>query len=269
MTDPHFPILQLGKAQEHLRRPFAPRALKWKIQTSWPKEGVKKGGLLVAYIDARLVIERLDTVVGPLWSDEYELIPGTKAIICRLTIDGVTRSDVGESNHSTKGTVSDALKRAAVHFGIGLPIYAMSQVRLHATANGATHMGADSSVASLKQTKRGNKNDVEISPDCQEWLRAQYERWLASPKNRYGDALDHGGDDDAVGMDPEDNGAGEEPVQTDLELEAAIHAIRALWEEKGDKRKLSKAKLNANLKAVSTVEEATEYARSIPLKENA
>lgn len=253
MAEPNFPILYLKDAQEHLRRPFAPRALKWKIQTSWPKEGEKKGGLLVAYIDARLVIERLDTVVGPLWSDHYELIPGTKAILCELTIDGVTRSDVGESTHSVKGTVSDALKRAAVHFGIGLSVYAMSQVRLNATPNGSMAGEGDKAVATLKRTKRGNKNDVEIGPECEAWLRAQYERWLDSGKNRYGAALDHGGDDDAVGLDPSDE---ESPAEHALESAAAVDKVQKLFdgltaEQRKKRPALTPAKFKAQLASAS------------------
>lgn len=258
----NFPVSSLAEAQEHLRRPFSARALRWKVQASWPKEGEKKGGLLVAYIDARLVIERLDTVLGPLWSDHYELIPGTKAMRCTIVINGTQRADVGESTHSVKATVSDALKRAAVHYGVGLSIYSLAQQKVDASSTGM--QGAK---ALLKRTKRGNKHDVEITDELEARLRVYYQNWLESKANTYGDPLDHGGDDDAVGMDPEENGTPAEPVQNSLELEAAITRLRELWEEKGDKRRLSKAKLNAQIKSIGTVDEAVAYAKSIPLKE--
>ena len=55
-------------AQVHLRRPFEPAAVRWKVQS------VGDGyGIVVAYIDARLVVERLNAVVGGEWSDEYRV----------------------------------------------------------------------------------------------------------------------------------------------------------------------------------------------------
>lgn len=251
MSEPTFPVATLAEAQEYLRRPFSPRAMRWKVQSSWPKSGDKKGGMLVAFIDARLVIERLDTVVGPLWSDHYEIVPGTKAIRCELTIDGVTRSDVGEHTHSTKATVSDALKRAAVHFGIGLPIYSLSRVMLDATANGTAPNGKP-------PTLRRKKDSVEITPEVEAWLRSKYKDWLDSGKNRYGDALDiHGGDEDAVGMEPEEMG---EPVSNTLESAAKVADIQKLYESlsPAQRKGLSKAKFQAQLRAATESPEALE-----------
>lgn len=61
-----------------------------------------------------------------------------------------------------------------------------------------------------------------------------------------------------------------EPVtEESAELGAAKTKILEMWGEKADKRKMSKAKLTAQLRAVTTLEEARDFARSIPLKENA
>ncbi|MCA1572759.1 MAG: hypothetical protein LC798_21195 [Chloroflexi bacterium] len=49
---------------------------------------------------------------------------------CRVTVNGVTRSDVGmpSSQEPIKGAYSDALKRAAVHFGIGRELYELPRI---------------------------------------------------------------------------------------------------------------------------------------------
>jgi hypothetical protein len=44
---------------------------------------------------------------------------------------GVTRTDVGESTEGlSKDLVSDALKRAAVPFGVGVSCYALPEIKL-------------------------------------------------------------------------------------------------------------------------------------------
>lgn len=100
----------------------------------------KRGGKPLSYITARTVMDLLDDVVGPEnWRDEYETINhATGAVQCTLTVHGIHKSDVGYPNNpigSTdskgnpmsdeplKDAFSDALKRAAVHWGIGRFLY--------------------------------------------------------------------------------------------------------------------------------------------------
>ncbi len=99
----------------------------------------KAQGKVGSYIDARSVMDRLDEVVGPdAWQTEYRVIdPETKTVECRLMVrllDGwVTKADVGYPNEGKdadnpdkepfKAAYSDALKRAAIQFGIGRYIY--------------------------------------------------------------------------------------------------------------------------------------------------
>lgn len=55
--------------------------------------------LALAYVDARAYMDRLDTVVGPdNWSVEYRPIASGSGIICRLTLLGIVREDVGEAS---------------------------------------------------------------------------------------------------------------------------------------------------------------------------
>lgn len=93
--------------------------------------------LAVAYVDARAVIDRLNKVV-PLWEDRYVVLAEPKkegdpyVVECTLTIypspdgEGISRSDVGEGE-TLKAAYSDALKRAAVKFGVGLYLYDLPQ----------------------------------------------------------------------------------------------------------------------------------------------
>ena len=104
-----------------LEAPFA--EIQWKIQAA-SKDGSK--GMVVGYIDARDVAERLDST-GVTWSDSYTVLQmaSTWVVECRLTIDGITRTDVGtgDGEESAKSAYSDAFKRAAVKFGVGRYLY--------------------------------------------------------------------------------------------------------------------------------------------------
>jgi len=75
--------------------------------------------LLLAYLDARDVMKRLDDVFDCDWSDDYKEVKGN--LFCGITAMGITKWDCGtESNmDAEKGEASDAFKRAAVKWGIG------------------------------------------------------------------------------------------------------------------------------------------------------
>lgn len=82
----------------------------------------------LAYIDARDVMDRLDKVVGPCsWQDRYEF-HGSRTI-CYLSIkindEWIVKADgAGDTNiEGEKGGISDALKRAAVKWGVGRYLY--------------------------------------------------------------------------------------------------------------------------------------------------
>jgi hypothetical protein len=110
--------------------PFDAGEVKWKAQAV-SKDG--RTALAVAYVDARVIQDRLDEVLGVLgWQDNYKVLPhGT--VMCRLRIrlgeQWITKVDVGgpseqpDDGDRTKAAFSDALKRAAVKFGIGRYLY--------------------------------------------------------------------------------------------------------------------------------------------------
>jgi hypothetical protein len=87
----------------------------------------KKRALALAYVDARHYQARLDAIVGSAgWQVAYRPW-GERAVICALTILGVTREDVGEAekgdpNQATSAAMQ-AFKRACAAFGLGRYLY--------------------------------------------------------------------------------------------------------------------------------------------------
>ena len=109
-----------------LAAPFPTESVHWRVGRS-----VGQGrAMVLAYLQARDVMDRLDTVVGPAnWQCKYP-IAGDKTI-CELSVrvegEWITKSDgAGDTKvEGEKGAISDALKRAAVLFGIGRYLYRM------------------------------------------------------------------------------------------------------------------------------------------------
>lgn len=103
------------------------------LQAPFPQTETKtfrgRGNTMMTYITARAVMNRLDRVVGPEnWRDEYQEVHGGILCTLYLRINGewVGKSDVGtppEKIEVVKGMYSDALKRAAVRWGIGRELY--------------------------------------------------------------------------------------------------------------------------------------------------
>lgn len=114
-----------------LAAPFPPQSIHWRAQTL-TKDGDK--ALALAYLDARDVMDRLDAVCGPEnWKDSYvETAKGRT--ICTLEIrtggEWIGKSDgSGDTDvEGDKGSISGALKRAAVKWGIGRYLYDLGNV---------------------------------------------------------------------------------------------------------------------------------------------
>lgn len=135
-----------SKLMNALKAPFPESEIEWRVG---PTNADKTKGIALAYITARAVMNRLDAVFGVGgWQDDYQFIPGAdgskNAWVCRLTvlIDGVwiTKADAADESdmESTKGGVSDALKRAAVKFGIGRYLYNLPNVWVPIEVRGKT-----------------------------------------------------------------------------------------------------------------------------------
>lgn len=117
------------KSKEQIAEIFAkltiPLVPKWRVQSNTP-DG--KWCIMVPYLDARQIQQRLDDVVLPQnWSNVYEPESGCSAISIFINNEWITKSDVGTDSkvEKEKGKASDAFKRAAVLWGIGRNIYAI------------------------------------------------------------------------------------------------------------------------------------------------
>ncbi len=136
---------------DKLSVPFPASKIHWRVGSVTKK---KDKATALAYLDARDVMDRLDTVCGvDGWKDEYttedpRYVRKTKKdwntkqdehwleqicgrVICKLSIkdpktgEWITKCDgAGETNvEGEKGGISDAFKRAAVKFGINRDAY--------------------------------------------------------------------------------------------------------------------------------------------------
>jgi Rad52/22 family double-strand break repair protein len=195
-----FPCASLAQALSHLRRPPTPAAVRFKIQNA-----VEEAAQVAAYIDARLVFDRLDHVCGQKWWGTYEALPGALIpppvdrngelrepppvyVRCRLTLCGVAREDVGEGQ-DPKAAFSDAIKRAAVHFGVGRALYAMRLPWLR-EGDGESEL------------RRNRKGRLELDRRTEALCREMYERWLDEHGiAQFGDPLEHGDESGAAGFE--------------------------------------------------------------------
>jgi hypothetical protein len=185
---------------------------------------------VVAYVDARLVTERLNMVVPEDWSAAYRQAPDGKHLWCDLSVFGVTRSDVGQSPKGfSKDLVSDALKRAAVHFGVAVSVYALPQITLNLDDKGF-----------LRRTGQGDRAALALTEKGHAGLRSGYSKWLEEHGTRlFGEALDHGDvegstlDEDAEVEDftPEpapavDDEAGQAKIDLARRRYSELHALK-------------------------------------------
>lgn len=116
---------------QRLAAEFPRDSIHWRAQTL-TMDGSK--ALALAYLDARDVMDRFDDVCTPAgWSNSYTETPRGRVIATiSLLIDGawIGKSDgAGDTAvEGEKGGVSDALKRAAVCWGIGRYLYRLPTV---------------------------------------------------------------------------------------------------------------------------------------------
>lgn len=179
------PVGSYREAARLLRRPFTRHAVKFKVQAAWPK-GTPTSALVVGYIDARLAVERLNAVCPHLWFDEYQPVDGGR-LLCRLTVDGITRHDIGEG-YQGKGLYSDALKRAAVKFGVGVSLYAIPKMVLSKTDG------------HLKDANSSSGKTLALTPQGEARCRELYAAWLENVGTQaFGAPLDHGDVEDSQG----------------------------------------------------------------------
>lgn len=114
-----------------LTAPILPNEVEWRIQSQ-----TSTGKLIVVpYINNRCVMTRFDAAFGAEnWTSEFREI--SNGFLCRLTVtinkrevyreDGASKTNI----EPEKGGISDAMKRAAVQFGLGRCLYDYPRVML-------------------------------------------------------------------------------------------------------------------------------------------
>ena len=112
-----------------LAKPLPREEIQWRVQRL-TKDGTS--GLALAYVNVRTVQDRLNIVMGANWQTKH-INYGVKTI-CHLGLkldgDWIWRSDgAGDTQfEADKGAISDALKRAAVSFGVGRHLYDLPSI---------------------------------------------------------------------------------------------------------------------------------------------
>jgi hypothetical protein len=128
-----------------LSQPFTDADLEWRIQQHFsfknPDGTSRLSAIVVPYVTARAVMNRLDDVLGiDGWFDQYNMLSYTDnkdkpdyAFQCTLSVrfgdNWLSKQDVAPFTNieDVKGGCSDALKRTAVKFGIGRHLYELNE----------------------------------------------------------------------------------------------------------------------------------------------
>lgn len=141
---------------DKLKEAFDPDEVKWRIGAT---NRDKTQGMALAYIDARLVMNRLDQVLGPdNWSSQVFLGDSGRVVVgigirrsptsleLVWKFDGAGATDV----EGDKGGISDGLKRAAVQWGIGRYLYSVEAPWVAITEKGRSYVIAEHEYAKLR-----------------------------------------------------------------------------------------------------------------------
>ena len=114
--------------RDELKAPFGEKHIEWRVQQSGFTKDGKPWVMVLAYVTARAVMDRLDDVFGVHgWSDKYEHRDG--GVLCKLSCsfnnNWICKEDGSPETavEAFKGGISKALVRAAVKFGVGRYLY--------------------------------------------------------------------------------------------------------------------------------------------------
>jgi hypothetical protein len=175
------------------RRPIDPREVRFKVAQSIGDQAAQ----VVAYVQSRVVIARLNLLVPGRWRATHQALPAEMrppagdeggaplVYLCRLHVAGGHFEDVGEGQ-DPKAAFSDSLKRAAVRCGIGECLYAFRIPPL-GIGEGETRLRVNA------------KKRPYLDRANERWLRGLYERWLTEHGiESFGEPLAHGPDGELV-----------------------------------------------------------------------
>jgi hypothetical protein len=143
-----------------LCEPFPIEEIAWRVGPTNErsrKEGDPLRGQPLCYVDARTVMDRLDSVCGfDGWQCHYTPGVGT-SIVCNIGVrvagdwiwkgDGAGATDM----EAEKGALSDAFKRAAVRWGVGRYLYEVKAPWLELEVRGKSSFIREADHAKLRQ----------------------------------------------------------------------------------------------------------------------
>lgn len=120
-----------------LAEPFPASDIEWRVQQAGA-QAEKPWALVLAYVTNRAIMQRLDDVCGiENWRNEYQSAPDG-GVMCGISVrvwvdkgqpgnfqEWVTKWDGAENTNveAVKGGLSNAMKRAAVQWGMGRYLY--------------------------------------------------------------------------------------------------------------------------------------------------
>lgn len=127
--------LSIAEIQQKLAEPFKVEEVEWRVIRAWRSQNNdgKMWAKVAPYVDSRTVMNRFDEVLGiDNWEDDYkEIHHGT---LCSISIHfpngkTITKRDGADLTNiePIKGGLSGALKRAAVHWGVGRYLYDLEE----------------------------------------------------------------------------------------------------------------------------------------------
>lgn len=160
--------MNLKEITEELKKPFARDDIEWRISR------VFKSGkaTVLPYLTSRAIMDRLDEVFGiDGWQDEYVFIENN--VVCKLKVrfgdDWILKTDGAPQTdfESFKGGISDALKRAAVKFGIGRYLYNLDEFWVDILPNKPE--GFDKKHIHYVNDKKTGIKGYWLSPELPKW----------------------------------------------------------------------------------------------------
>ncbi|MDR3026014.1 hypothetical protein [Chryseobacterium sp.] len=125
----------MGVTKLELDRLKDPLPLKWRVKGLIPDNINPTHMVIVGYIDARQVYDRLDKALGAgNWQEDYFECKGKQ--FCKIGIkvydEWIWKGDSGIESFAdpSKGETSDSVKRAAVHWGINREVYELGEITI-------------------------------------------------------------------------------------------------------------------------------------------
>lgn len=127
---------------EKLNKKFSQKDIQWRVQSQGLTKDGKAWAMVLAYVDARAVMKRLDQVFGyDHWQVSYEHKPD--GVLCTLKVWGekgwIIKQDGSPETavEAFKGGISKSLVRCAVTLGIGRYLYELdtnfAEIRMEKT----------------------------------------------------------------------------------------------------------------------------------------